>query len=147
MPNVPQRRKLTKALKELLELEVGVPVGVAAAPRNNDGEQADLPYIVIYPIASGFFSGPAFCGPNADVKFEFQINSEGIRDDQAEWLADLVRVTLIDRDQHGTLVNRIQYPDHSVMDQEIVGPPGKLDQVGQIWSVKESYAFSVTSSS
>ena len=145
MPNVPQRRKLTDAIKSLLEDQTGKPVGVATAPQNIQGEQADLPYIVIYPLDGGIFSGPLFCGPNADASFEYQIDSYGLRYDQAEWLSDLVRVTMIDRDADGDLINRLTYDDHEVMDQISLGPPSKLDEVGQVWSAKESYLITVTS--
>lgn len=145
MPNVPQRRKLTDALKSLLENSTGRSVGVGSAPVDINGVQEDLPYLVVYPIPSGSFTGPILCAPNADAIFEYQINSYGRRYDQVEWLADLVRVTLVDRDSSGALVNRLSYDGHSVMDQMLLGPPGKLDEVGQIWSVMESYAIAVTS--
>jgi len=86
MPNIPQRRKLTEALKTLLITETGKPVGVATAPLDINGVQEELPYIVIYPLDGGGFSGPAWCGPNADAAFEYQIDSYGKRYDQAEWL-------------------------------------------------------------
>lgn len=143
--SVPQRRKLTSALKALLEEKTGRSVGVGSAPRNTDNLQEELPYIVIYPIAGTLYSGSAFCGPQEDVRFDYQIDSHGKRDDQAEWLADLVRETLIDRDGYGNLVNKLSFTNHSVMDQEVVGPTGKLDNVGQIWTVKETFGFTVTS--
>lgn len=145
MPNVPERRKLTAAVKALLEDATGKPVEVATAPRKIDGEQADLPYIVIFPVDGGTFMGPEWCGPNADAAFEYQINSYGMRYDQTEWLSDLVRVTLVDRTDGGDLVNKLTFDGHSVMDQVTLGPPGKLDEVGQIWSMQESYLITVTS--
>lgn len=144
--NVPQRRKLTKAIKELLEEKTGRPVGISTAPRNIQNNQAELPYIVIHAISGNEYSGPQFCGPQSDVRFDYQIDSHGQRDDQAEWLADLVRETIIDR-TNGALTNKVTFPDHKIMDQEIIGPTGKLDNVGQIWTVKETFGFTVTTSS
>jgi hypothetical protein len=141
---VPKRRKLTDAIKNLLENETGRPVGIGTAPVDLNSNQAELPYLVMYPIGGSSFFGPQFCGPESDVMFEYQVNSEAKRYDQADWLADLVREILIDRDSSGQLLNKVQFDGYSVMDQEIVGPPGKLEQVGQIWCVIESYGFTVT---
>lgn len=142
--SVPQRRNLTEALKALLIDKTGKPVEVATAPRKHDGTVADLPYAVVYPIAGGIYSGPELCSPEADVAWEYQIQCNGKRYDQTEWLMDLVRTTIIDRN-NGVLVNRITFDDHVVMDQRIVGPEGTLDEVGQIWFGSESFAFEVTS--
>ena len=145
MPNIPQRRKLTEALKVMLQDQVGYPVGVANAPKTISGEVESLPYLVIYPLDSGVFMGPEWCAPEADAIFEFQISSFGLRYDQTEWLMDQVRIAIIDRDDYGQLVNRLTFDDHVVMDQRLVGPAGKLDEVGQIWSGHESYHITVTS--
>ena len=144
--NVPKRRKLNKAIKDLLEDKIGRPVGIATAPRNIQNGQAELPYIVIHPISGVGYNGPQFCSPQGDARFDYQIDSYGKRDDQAEWLADSVRDILVDPDNI-PFINQITFPDLKIMDQDIIGPTGKLDNVGQIWTVKETFGFSVTTSS
>jgi hypothetical protein len=143
--SVPQRRKLTQAIKLMLEDVTGRDVGITTAPRDIENEHQDYPYIVLHPISGGLYGGPAFCGFQEDVTYDYQINAHGQQWDQAEWLADLVREAIIARDELGNLVNEVVFPNHKVMDQHVVGPTGKLENAGQIWTVQETFGFTVTS--
>jgi hypothetical protein len=143
--NVPKRRKVIEAIIKLIEDKSDRRVGVATAPVDVNSNQAELPYATIYPIDGSPFSGPPLCGPQEDVRFDFQINSFGKRFDQAEWLADLIREIIIGRDENGDLINKIQVDGLYILNQEVVGSTGKLDNVGQIWMVEETFGFYVTS--
>lgn len=143
--NIPKRRKVIDALVALIEDKSDRRVGVAVAPVDIQGNQAELPYATIYPVDGLAFSGPPMCGPHEDVRFDFQINSFGKRHDQAEWLADLIREIIVGKDENGSLINRLQVEGMKIMDQEVVGSTGKLDNVGQIWMVVETFGFYITS--
>lgn len=145
MSSVPKRRPLTQAIKDLLEAETPFKVGISYAPVDPiTGDQIPLPYYVIQPISGGSFSGPEFCAPEADVELWYQVRSSGKRDDQADLLADMAREVLLDRSS-GQFVHAITYTGHIVQQRAAVGSPGKLDRVGEIYTVPDTYSFCVTS--
>lgn len=143
---VPTRRELNDSLRTLLATATGRPIGVVRAPyKNSDVTQvADVPYAIIYPIVGGNFSGSPLFHPEEDAAFTYQVTSVGLRDDQAEWMADSVRVGLLGRGSDGNFVNAMTVPNMTVVMREPTGPPGGLTVVDRIFQVAESYRIWVS---
>jgi hypothetical protein len=143
--SVVQRRLFLKGLKSLLEVELGIPVGISRAPRDGNGEFFDPPYACLHPVSTFNFEGPPLCNPESSATFEIQVDYHGLRDDQAEFLGDKGFKVLVGKDAHGTLLNKVEFEGGVVVNQFAIGGTGGLDNVGQIWTRSDSFGFAVTS--
>lgn len=148
MPGVPARRKLNTAVLALLRTATGRPLEMVRAPfKNGDVEQVeDVPYGILYPIPGGGFSGSPLYHPDEDASFVYQVTSVGLRDDQAEWMADKVREAMLGRDDQGSFVHEMTVEDLVIVSREPTGPPGGLVRNDMLFSVVDSYFVRVSAS-
>src|SRR5438270_13362963 len=100
---VPNRLPVTEGLVALLATGTGRPVGVTRAPyKGTDVEHvADPPYAIVYPLPGGAVTGSYFSHPDEEVTWVYEVTSVGIRDDQAQWMADVARQSILGRDASG----------------------------------------------
>lgn len=78
--SIPSLRLHTNAVIEALEAE-GLTVGDA------DAEGLTAPYVVVYPIPGGRFSG-TLAEPKEDAELVYQVSAVGISREQSQWHAD-----------------------------------------------------------
>lgn len=138
---ITERLPVTIALVDFLAAQTGRPVGRAAAPVNVDGSPADPPYAVVWPLTGGATWGPTYDGPDEGADLPYQVTSVGLRDDQAEWLADRVRQAMLARSD-GSLAP-LAVPGVVVLDRAITGFGG-MDREGDVVSVPDSFVVRVT---
>lgn len=137
------RRVVTGVLKDFLEENVGVPVGIDVGPSSEvTRDVVDLPYIHMTPRGGLPFSG-TFFDLYDDANFGFDITSVGERQDQTEAVADKVREAILGRDSRGFQYD-INIPGVFIMMREPLGPPGRLDREGRIYNVVDSYMLRLT---
>lgn len=150
MSNVPTRRLLTEAIREMLETVTTRPVAVSDAPRDSDGLAVATPYAVIHPTRPMGRGTEAFWGPmdypEADAKFAYIIHSVGARPDQAEWMADSVRTAFIGRDADSTYTNDLTVSGLTIMLREAEDSSGLMRNESNIFLVVDTYLVSVTTS-
>ena len=142
---VPARRPVTAGLKALIESGTGRPCRVATAPEDEVGNTEDVPYAVLWP-STGMFSGPGFVAPEADAVFQYTVHSVGMRDDQADFLADAVREVIVGRQENGSFLYPLTVNGLTVMNRSIAQSAGPMDLNGSVFTVAESYLIAVTSS-
>lgn len=141
----PDRRPLTDALISALGTGTGRPVGDHQSPPS-----PVAPYCIVYASDGAELSGPALWHPEEDGAFPFLIRSVGLRRDQAEWMADRVRLTILGRSGKPfqiaiaaplgwTICDRLSGSGPSVPVPEGIPP-------NQVWNVSEHYVLKVTPS-
>lgn len=142
----PRRLPVTRALKQLLiENMPTLAVEVDDAPIDPDTETvAPLPYIVIYSIPGGAYVRDGFCGGTTRASFPYQITVFGSRSDQVQGALDDIRHIISGRDSSGDFAYPMEITGHSVMDRDSVGPAGRIDRDGKIFSSNEDYVITVT---
>lgn len=93
-------RLVTAAFIDLLERGTGKPVGDHEVPPS-----VTPPYCVVHVIPGGDFRGPSFASPDADATLVYQVTSAGRTREQAQWMQDTVRRTVLKRLASGYAVS------------------------------------------
>jgi hypothetical protein len=139
------RRVTTEALASWLGGLTERPIGAGQAPPDRP-----FPYLVVYEIPGGSFSGPALSEPAADVEAVWQINAVALRWAQAVELSDAVREYLLDRDPASGHFSHqsLAVPGWTVMDREPYGGPGDVQYSGappkRVFTASERYVLHLT---
>ncbi len=156
MNTVGARLDITEALLAMLTAATGRPVGDHTSPDDTprlDAPAAQLqeafPYCIVYSVDGGSFDGPPLGAPAADTGFSYQITSVGLRRDQAEWMADLVRRCILAQNVNGNWQVNIKSPvGWSVADRLSGGAPSGIMIEGEppyrVYSTAERYTIQVT---
>lgn len=139
---IPAQRPVTDALAAFLATQTGKPVGKATVPLSAAGTPVEPPYAIVYPLAGGATWGPDYDGPNEGADLPYQVTSVGLREDQAQWMADKVRDALLRR-LNGALAAQLAVPGVTVLDRDITGFGG-LDREGDVVSIPDSFVVRVT---
>ncbi|MER6086834.1 hypothetical protein [Streptomyces bluensis] len=144
------RLPVTRALVALLEQTTGRPCGVGELPRvqirSGEWEPAAAPYAILDSLP-GEFSGPPLWDWHADAAWTYQVTSVGEREDQVQWLADRVRVSVIGRDD-GRWIHDLHVPQARVIDRELdhdTGGEPSVSAAGVIVSYVQRFTITVTS--
>lgn len=143
------RKELTASLKALIEKATGRPVGVSRVPYDLNGEPPEYPYVIIEPKHRGTFDGPAFQDdPWTMVECHYGIKSVGLREDQADGLADKVRHGVLGKWTLGENTGQYNYQFNNMeatVIQRRPGPisPGPLPVDGKLVQVDDEYVFVV----
>lgn len=140
---VPDRQLLTTALLTMLVSGTGKPVGDHKAPLSTDP-----PYCVLYSIPGGGFWGAGLVAPDADADFVYQVDSVGLKRNQAEWLADRVRRSMLARSASGAFQVTLTPPTGlKVADRLPDSGPGGVQVSGipphEVFSVAERFVLRV----
>lgn len=138
----PEQLPITEALVAFLAAQTGKPVGRATAPLTGAGVPAEPPYAIVYPLTGGATWGPTYDGPDEGADLPYQVTSVGLRQDQAEWMADKVRQAMLAR-QNGSLAAQLAVPGVTVLDRAITAYGG-VDREGDVVSVPDSFVVRVT---
>lgn len=140
---VPDRQLLTSAFIAMLATGTGKQIGDHRAPP----APRVIPYGIVTSIPGGGFSGPGLFAPDADADFVYQVDSIGERRDQAEWLGDRVRRTILARTAGAFQVAFPAVAGLLVADRE-VDAIGGVDVAGdfpnEVFTVSDRYVLRVT---
>jgi len=152
METVVRKRLFTAALIEMLERGTRRSIGDGKVPGAlNIDDNASWPFAVVHSVAGGgSWLGPSLRAPERGQLLVWQVTSSGKTREQAEALADLVRMTVLSRVHAGgfqvsfagpaqwEVVDRLPYGE---------GMPG-VDSEGsppnEVFSVAEQFVFAVT---
>ncbi len=107
------------------------------------------PYCIVYAIPGGGFDGPALTSPDADARLIHQVTSAGKTRAQAQWMADLVRRTVLSRTASGAFQVQLAAPlGWSIPDRRPVGGPGGIDPEGKdphlVYSGSDRFEICIT---
>lgn len=136
------RREFADGLITALATATGRPVGDGVVP---DG--ATVPYLVVHSIDGGSWLGAPFLGDETEAELVWQVDSVGERRDQAEWMADKVRETILGRANNATTWSTaLTAPSGwKVNGRRSEAPPGPATPAGAppdtIWSVAERFVL------
>jgi hypothetical protein len=144
---VVQKRLVTDGLIAMVAAGTGRPCGDHQSPSN--GVLADG-YTYVHSIDGGDFDGAPFWSPESDATLVYQVTAVGKVRQQAEWLADRVRLTLVSRDNLGGF--QVAFPSLAGMLVIHRSPDGISPGVipegppeNRVYSVPERYRISVVS--
>ena len=141
------RRPITKAFKQMLETATGMPVGLVEPPPLVAGK----PWGIIHSVDGGGYDG-SLGDPNSDAAFVYQVDSSGRTLEQSEWMADLVRRTVLARAGVGFQVSFPPVPGVVVNDRRPDTTPGGASPEGEVstntrvYTVSERFSIHVTPS-
>lgn len=132
------RRPVTAAFIDLLEITT-LPIGDHTAPT----EVAGKPWAIVYSIPGGALRDDNLAAVENGIDLIYQVTSVGRRRDQAEWMADLVRTTVMARTSSGFTTAWPAMTGLSVADRQLLGGLGGVEPSGQspheLWSVAERF--------
>jgi hypothetical protein len=135
---VSDRRPVTAAFIELLET-TGLPIGDHVAP----GEVAGKPWAIVYSIPGGALRDDNLAAVEKGTDLVYQVTSVGRRRDQAEWMADRARTTVIARTSSGFTTAWPMMTGAEAADRQLLGGLGGAEPSGkaphQVWSVAERF--------
>lgn len=138
------RLQMNKALRLMLEVGVGKPVGMGGYPTTADGQPVQGLYAVLYAIPPTVFDGPPLADRHADVTWTYQVTCVGQRVDQLTWLGDKVRAVMLGRAGAGW-ASPLTVPGMTVMDRSHVGDSPVVAD-GDLVNYAELFTVSVTPS-
>lgn len=142
----PDRRPFTNAFIAMLETGTGRQVGDHASP----AAPLEYPYCIVYAIEGGGFSGPPLWHPDEDATFPFSVRSVGLRRDQAEWMADRVRLSVLGRSAQAFQISMLAPAGWSICGRMSSSSPTTPTPEGvppnQVWNVSEQFSIQVTPS-
>lgn len=131
---------VTDAFIAMLEAATAMAVGDHEAPPDRT-----LPYLIVYRIDGGGFSGPAWDDSTADATYVFQVTAVGEARVQAEALAGRVRSRILSRDADGRWDFPLALPaPYKEMSRGPDASPAGPDRVGTLWHVPDRYQITVT---
>lgn len=138
------RAPLTAAVLAALRAMGEWQVGDGVAPRAPDGSPTPpTPYLILYSIDGGGFTGPEWHDPHADATFVYQVTAVGERRDQVETLMDRARARLVGRGTDGSYLVALE-PSGCVVGDRSIDSVGGVDREGLVFSSVERFAFTVT---
>lgn len=136
------RRTVTAALLDLLETTT-LPIGDHTAP----AEVAGKPWAVLYSIPGGEVSDHNLAAVETGIDLIYQVTSVGRRRDQAEWMADLIRATVIGRTAGAFIATWPVMTGLKVADRQLWGGVGGVEPSGEaphrLWSVAERFLIRI----
>lgn len=115
-------------VKDLLERGTGRPIGDTESPIARP-EAGDFPYAILATVPGLATWGPELSQPDQNFDLVVQVSSAGLRPDQARWMADRVRSTMLARHPDGSFqVNPDAQPQGFVVVDRLPngGPPENL---------------------
>lgn len=127
----------------LLTGGTGRPVGDQESP----GAVPDFPYAVVSVMQSDF-AGPALYSPEADADVGIQVDSVGTTVEQARWMSDSVRRTLVARINGGFQVKIDDPSGYQIADRQTDGGPQppipEGSSASRVYTVPERFTIRVT---
>lgn len=105
-----------------------------------------LPYLCLYQLPGGSYSGPPLSAPEADLTIVYQVDAVGTRRDQAQYLADKARTLTL-----GPTAPGLSAPTGWRECARLAAdtPPGVIrtpDARNPLYSVPQRFALAVTPS-
>lgn len=153
---VPERKYVTDALVSMLADVTSMPIGDSRIPYPSDDPSSDpeLPYVIVYSVDGGGFSGPTYTTTEDTATFLYVIHSVAGNDDreQAEWAADRVRHAILGVNAAGAylhdleLVQPVGHVPQRVIGRRPEGPPGGVDTSATLATAVDRYLIEVNAS-
>lgn len=147
---VVDRRIVTEAILTMLRTSTGMPVGDSVLDEDDIVDQK--PWGVLHPIDGGGYEGGApYTAPDSDAQLVYQVDSVGRSRGQAEWMADLVRRTMLARSSSGSFqVASPSIAPFKIIDRAPDTAPGGVIPEGEpsarVYSISERFVIFVTPS-
>ncbi|MFF3272776.1 hypothetical protein ACFYWU_17890 [Streptomyces chrestomyceticus] len=112
-----ERAAVSDAFRRTLAEATGRPCGLGKLPLV-DGQPAEMPYLVLYP-QGGPVGGAPLADASEDAELIYQVTAVAARTDKAEWIADRVRRTVLERTATGGWRWSIDVPGVDVWAREL----------------------------
>ena len=116
----------------------------ATAESGTPSPDATLPYVVIYGIPGGEFSGPPLVDPEAIAEFYFQTTCVGGTASQANWMADQVRALVTGRTATGDFSTALTIAGAAVMDRYSLDGTPAAEPTGPLYQSTPRFCIVVT---
>lgn len=138
--------ELTNAILTLLRAETSRGVGDAFAPlKEGTSSNWDFPYYELREMDVDDFSGPAFCGPQADSCEMYVLTTFGERADQVRLMRNKARIILVGKSEAtGQHLYNLNLQNHKIMERAL-GLKGRMRREGTTFFTEDIYEFKVTS--
>lgn len=140
------RRLVTASFVQLLVTGTAMPIGLRKAPTLVDKK----PWGIVHVIEGGGFSGAPLYDPDSDAAFVYQVDSVGRSEDQAQWMDDLVRSTVLARSLGAFQVAFPAVAAAKVIDRRPDTTAGGLitegEKPNEIFTIPSRYSIHVTPS-
>lgn len=143
------RRPVTSALLLMLVEASGKPVGLGEPPSGIDDSE---PWGILHSIPGGGYEG-SLNDPNSDIAFVYQVDSIGRSIGQVEWMADLIRRTMLARTASGSFQVAFPVLEGSIVnDRRPDTTPGGVIAEGEVstntrvYTISERFSVHVTPS-
>lgn len=98
MSGVVPQQLVTNGLIELLKR---APSSKTVLDHPHTVDSPSYPYLALFAIPGGSFSGPPLTAPDADAELVYQLDAMGTRRDQAQALGDWAAARLLGREADG----------------------------------------------
>jgi hypothetical protein len=112
------------------------------------GADLDIGYAVVYTIDGGQFEGASLWAPESEAEVVFQVTSVGRKRNQAQWIADRARLTVLSRLAAGGF--QVAFPDPAGMTVTGREPEGSTPGVipegvapNRVYNIPERYRLHV----
>jgi hypothetical protein len=105
---------------------------------------ATLPYVVVYDIPGGEYSGPPWADPEGIAEFYFQTTCVGGTASQANWMADFVRTLVVGRTATGDFTTALTVTGASVMDRYSLDGTSAADATGSLYQSTPRFCIIIT---
>lgn len=144
--STPDRKPVTQALVELLQKATDCPWAAVEAPDRMEAK----PWGVVWSIPGGGFDyGAPLTAPDDTAQMVYQLDSVGLKESQAEWLADVARRSVLARTPRGAFqVAFPRIPAWAVIDRRPSGGPGGILPEGppkaRVYTVSERFVICVS---
>ncbi|MEU7158493.1 hypothetical protein [Streptomyces chrestomyceticus] len=138
------RAAVSEAFRRTLAEATARPCGLGKLPLV-DGQPAEVPYLVLYP-QGGPVGGAPLADASEDAELLYQVTAVAARTDQAEWMADRVRRTVLERTTTGDWRWPIDAPGVDVWARELKADAGTDDAGSAAGVVSYPQRFSLSAS-
>ncbi len=105
---------------------------------------AALPYVCVYGIPGGHFTGPPLAAPEDDAEVIFQATCVGGTPGQAVWMDDQVRQLVVGRTANGSFVTNFTVAGVTVVDRHTDGGGSAAIETGGLWQTTPRFSISIT---
>jgi hypothetical protein len=142
----PNLRFFWKALVTMLATQTSKPVAFGRVPDTVTYDADNLlidPYVIVTPLIASQIDG-SWAAPAEQVTVPLQLSSVGRDDEQAQWMADVARQTLLGRSASGAFTNDITVADVKVIDRRPTYIGGAVPAGGGLWEAIDSFDLEIT---
>jgi hypothetical protein len=141
------RRYVTFGLKDFLVAYTARPIEVVMTPTESTDASvpASIPYSIIYPISSFVMEGTPLDYPEEMMSFRYQITSAGETPEQAEKMADMIRMNLVGKNADGSFLHSFTLTNITILNRAMIDGPGPIRGSDKLYYVDEDFNIYIDS--